>query len=127
MVKAGELGGVLEIVLNRLAEYQEKAQKLKNKIVAAMVYPVIVMFIAVGILVFLMIFIVPKFEKIFEEHARNAADLKIVSGTHRVRPRLQPLDSCPTCLRLHHVRRRRSVLFNRLGPHRGRPRDHRHA
>ena len=54
MVKAGELGGVLELVLNRLAEYQEKAQKLKNKIVAAMVYPVIVMFIAVGIMVFLL-------------------------------------------------------------------------
>ena len=65
MVKAGELGGVLEIVLNRLAEYQEKAQKLKNKIVSAMVYPVIVMFIAVGILVFLMIFIVPKFREMF--------------------------------------------------------------
>jgi type IV pilus assembly protein PilC len=65
MVKAGELGGVLEIVLNRLAEYQEKAQKLKNKIVSAMVYPVIVMFIAVGILVFLMIFIVPKFKEMF--------------------------------------------------------------
>jgi type IV pilus assembly protein PilC len=67
MVKAGELGGVLEIVLNRLAEYQEKAQKLKNKIVSAMVYPVIVMFIAVAILVFLMIFIVPKFEQMFVE------------------------------------------------------------
>jgi len=53
MVKAGELGGVLEVVLTRLAEYQEKAQKLKNKIVSAMVYPVIVMFIAVAILVFL--------------------------------------------------------------------------
>ncbi|MFN9026571.1 MAG: type II secretion system F family protein, partial [Akkermansiaceae bacterium] len=39
MVKAGELGGVLEVVLNRLAEYQEKAHKLKNKIVSAMVYP----------------------------------------------------------------------------------------
>jgi type IV pilus assembly protein PilC len=65
MVKAGELGGVLEIVLNRLAEYQEKAQKLKNKIVSAMVYPVIVMFIAVGILVFLMIVIVPKFREMF--------------------------------------------------------------
>ena len=65
MVKAGELGGVLEIVLNRLAEYQEKAQKLKNKIVSAMVYPVIVMFIAVAILVFLMIFIVPKFKEMF--------------------------------------------------------------
>jgi type IV pilus assembly protein PilC len=67
MVKAGELGGVLELVLNRLAEYQEKAQKLKNKIVAAMVYPVIVMVIAVGIMVFLMTVIVPKFEKIFED------------------------------------------------------------
>lgn len=67
MVKAGELGGVLEIVLNRLAEYQEKAQKLKNKIVAAMVYPIIVMFIAMAIMVFLMLVIVPRFEKIFED------------------------------------------------------------
>jgi len=65
MVKAGELGGVLEIVLTRLAEYQEKAQKLKSKIVSAMVYPVIVLFIAVTILVFLMIFIVPKFREMF--------------------------------------------------------------
>jgi len=48
MVKAGELGGVLEVVLNRLAEYQEKAQKLENKVVAAMVYPIIVMIIAVA-------------------------------------------------------------------------------
>ena len=60
MVKAGELGGVLEVVLTRLAEYQEKAHKLKNKIVAAMVYPVIVMFIAVSILTFLMLFIVDR-------------------------------------------------------------------
>lgn len=67
MVKAGELGGVLEIVLERLAEYQEKAQKLKNRIVAAMVYPVIVIVIAMAILVFLMAFIVPKFETIFDE------------------------------------------------------------
>lgn len=67
MVKAGELGGVLEVVLNRLAEYQEKAQKLKNKIMAAMIYPIVVMFIALAILIFLMLVIVPKFEKIFEE------------------------------------------------------------
>lgn len=67
MVKAGELGGVLELVLNRLAEYQEKAQKLKNKIVAAMVYPMIVMCIAAGIMVFLMMVIVPRFETIFED------------------------------------------------------------
>jgi type IV pilus assembly protein PilC len=61
------LGGVLELVLIRLAEYQEKAQKLKNRIVAAMVYPIIVIVIAVGILVFLMAVIVPRFEKIFAE------------------------------------------------------------
>jgi type IV pilus assembly protein PilC len=76
MVKAGELGGVLEIVLNRLAEYQEKAQKLKNKIVSAMVYPVIVMFIAVAILVFLMIFIVPKFKEMF---ANTDSELPLIS------------------------------------------------
>ncbi|CAN5306275.1 type II secretion system F family protein [soil metagenome] len=67
MVKAGELGGVLELALIRLAEYQEKAQKLKNKIVAAMVYPVIVMVLAVAIVVFLMLVIVPRFEKIFDD------------------------------------------------------------
>ncbi len=76
MVKAGELGGVLELVLTRLAEYQEKAQKLKNKIVSAMVYPIIVMLIAVGILVFLMIFIVPKFKEMFDE---NEQELPMIS------------------------------------------------
>lgn len=72
MVKAGELGGVLELVLNRLAEYQEKAQKLKNKIVSAMVYPVIVIFIAVAIIIFLMSYIVPKFTQIFKEMLGDA-------------------------------------------------------
>ncbi len=72
MVKAGELGGVLELVLLRLAEYQEKAQKLKNKIVAAMVYPVIVMVIAVGIMAFLLTYIVPKFKAIFEQMLGSA-------------------------------------------------------
>ncbi len=67
MVKAGELGGVLEIVLTRLAEYMEKANKLKNKIVSAMVYPFIVMFIAVAILIFLMVVVVPQFKKMFED------------------------------------------------------------
>lgn len=67
MVKAGELGGVLELVLNRLAEFQEKAQKIKNKVVAAMFYPIIVLFIAVAIMAFLLVFIVPKFEQIFQD------------------------------------------------------------
>src|SRR3954465_14548733 len=67
MVKAGELGGVLEVVLTRLAEFQEKAQKIKNKVLAAMVYPIIVMFLAVGIMTFLLIFIVPRFQAIFHD------------------------------------------------------------
>jgi len=67
MVKAGELGGVLELVLLRLAEFQEKAQKIKNKVVAAMFYPIIVLVIAIVILAFLLVFIVPKFEAIFAD------------------------------------------------------------
>lgn len=67
MVKAGELGGVLDVVLTRLSEFQEKAQKVKNKVVAAMVYPIIVLFLAVAIMTFLLIFIVPKFEIIFHD------------------------------------------------------------
>jgi type IV pilus assembly protein PilC len=67
MVKAGEVGGVLELVLGRLAEFQEKAAKIKNKVVAAMVYPMIVMTMAISIMGFLLVFIVPKFEAIFHD------------------------------------------------------------
>src|SRR5438067_10662878 len=67
MIKAGEVGGVLELVLNRLSEFQEKAAKIKNKVIAAMVYPVIVMTMAIGILCFLLVFIVPRFEVIFHD------------------------------------------------------------
>ncbi len=67
MVRAGELGGVLELVLSRLAEFQEKAQKIKNKVLAAMVYPIIVMVLAIAIMCFLLVFIVPKFEQIFKD------------------------------------------------------------
>src|SRR5207247_11168148 len=71
MVKAGELGGVLEVVLNRLAEFQEKAAKIKNKVKGAMVYPVIVMGMAFAIMGFLLVFIVPKFEAIFHDMLGN--------------------------------------------------------
>ena len=67
MVRAGELGGVLEVVLTRLAEFQEKAQRIKNKVVAAMVYPIIVLVLALAIMTFLMLFIVPRFEAIFHD------------------------------------------------------------
>lgn len=67
MVKAGEIGGVLDVVLLRLAEFMEKAQKIKSKIVSAMVYPVVVLIMASAILTLLMIFIVPKFQDVFKD------------------------------------------------------------
>lgn len=73
MVKAGEIGGVLELVLKRLAEFMEKAEKIKGKVVAAMFYPVAVLVVAVAILGILMIFVIPKFEEIFDDMLEGAA------------------------------------------------------
>jgi type IV pilus assembly protein PilC len=67
MVKAGEAGGALEVILQRLADFKEKAQSLKRRITGAMVYPVAVISVAVGILSFIMVYIIPKFEKIFAD------------------------------------------------------------
>lgn len=67
MIRAGEAGGALEVILQRLAEFLEKAAALKRKIVGAMVYPSVVIFVAVAILTFIMVAIIPKFKKIFDE------------------------------------------------------------
>jgi len=66
MVKAGELGGVLEVVLKRLAEFSEKAQKIKGKVKAALFYPIAVLIVAVGIMILLMVFVVPRFQQVFD-------------------------------------------------------------
>jgi len=65
MVKAGEAGGALEVILQRLAEFKEKAQSLKRKITGAMIYPAAVITVAVVIVSFIMLFIIPKFKEIF--------------------------------------------------------------
>ncbi|MCS7064587.1 MAG: type II secretion system F family protein [Methylacidiphilales bacterium] len=67
MVRAGEVGGVLEVVLKRLAEFQEKAERIRGKILSATVYPVVVLAIAALIVGVLMVFVVPKFQQIFNE------------------------------------------------------------
>src|SRR6185295_9159459 len=67
MVRAGEAGGVLDEILERLADYREKAQRLQQKIVGALVYPAAVIFIAACSLSFIMIFIIPKFQQMFVE------------------------------------------------------------
>jgi type IV pilus assembly protein PilC len=66
MVKAGEAGGALEVILQRLAEFKERAQSLKKKVQGAMIYPCAVIFVAVAIVGFIMYYIIPKFKVIFE-------------------------------------------------------------
>src|SRR6516225_977830 len=83
MVKAGELGGVLEVVLNRLSEFMEKAQKIKGKVIAAMFYPVSVLIVATAILIILMVKVVPSFKSVFEgmlEGSQLPAFTRLVLG-----------------------------------------------
>jgi len=67
MIKAGEAGGALETILQRLAEFLESSEALKQKIKSAMMYPIFVLLFAIGIMVFIMINIVPAFQAIFDD------------------------------------------------------------
>ena len=67
MVKAGEAGGVLEVVLGRLAEFAEKSEKIKNKVKGAMIYPIVVLVAAIGITAFLLVTVIPKFKQVFAD------------------------------------------------------------
>ena len=73
MVKAGEAGGVLEVVLGRLAEFAEKSEKIKNKVKGAMIYPCVVLVAAVGITWFLLVAVIPKFQSVFNDMLGGAA------------------------------------------------------
>ena len=66
MVKAGEIGGVLDVTLRRLADFMEKSQKIKGKVKAAMYYPCAVLSVATIILTLLMTYVVPRFKEVFE-------------------------------------------------------------
>jgi Type II secretory pathway, component PulF len=73
MIRAGEAGGVLDVVLSRLAGFMEKALKTKKKVKSAMVYPIVVVGVAVSIVVMLMVVVVPKFQSIFDDMLEGAA------------------------------------------------------
>lgn len=73
MVRAGEAGGVLEVVLNRLARFMEKSERVKAKIRSAMVYPIIILVVTVVVLGLLMTYVVPKFEEIYADRLRGAS------------------------------------------------------
>lgn len=67
MVAAGETGGVLDLILSRVADFMEKAQKLKSRVKSAMVYPAVVLTAAFGILLALMKYVIPQFKSVLEE------------------------------------------------------------
>ena len=67
MIAAGEVGGVLDLILQRLAEFMEKAAKLKRRVVGALIYPAMVILVAAVIVLGIMVFIVPQFETIFDD------------------------------------------------------------
>lgn len=81
MAKAGEAGGVLDVVLDRLSTFQEKALKTTNKVKSAMVYPVVIMAVAIAIVVILMIFVVPQFQKIFADMLKGKARMPALTQT----------------------------------------------
>jgi type IV pilus assembly protein PilC len=86
MIKAGEAGGALEVILRRLAEFKERSESLKRKVRGALIYPIFVVTFAVGILVFIMIKIVPSFEKIFLEFGVDLppVTLALIAISHTV-------------------------------------------
>ena len=73
MVRAGEASGHLDLVLDRLARFMEKAQRLRGKLLSAMVYPIVVMALAFSILGFLMVFVVPRFQAIYANFLGGAS------------------------------------------------------
>jgi len=87
MVAAGEMGGVLDSVMARLAAYMEKAQRLKRKVKGAMTYPAIVLGISIGVLSIILIFVIPVFEKMFKEfgHALPAPTQMVIDVSNFVK------------------------------------------
>src|SRR5215470_656917 len=71
MVAAGEVGGILDSILHRLAGYMEKAMKLKAKIKSAMIYPATIVTVAIGVTAVLLVFVIPVFAELFESFGQS--------------------------------------------------------
>ena len=84
MIRAGEAGGLLDAVLDRQARFLEKSQQLRGKVKAAMVYPLVVMTVALTILVGLLVFVVPQFKKIFADLLKGAPLPSLTQGVLNV-------------------------------------------
>jgi type IV pilus assembly protein PilC len=79
MVKAGEAGGVLDTILTRLADFREKSQKLRSKVIGALIYPSAVITVAIGILAVIVTVVIPKFEVIFKDALNSRGRMPAVT------------------------------------------------
>jgi type IV pilus assembly protein PilC len=100
MIKAGEAGGALETILQRLADFLERAESLKRKVKGALIYPIIVVLVATLILTFIMLFIVPTFETMFEEFGLSlpAPTLLLIAMSNYIAGYWFLLIAMPLCL-----------------------------
>src|SRR5258708_17684742 len=76
MVRAGEAGGFLDVVLGQISDFRTREQDLKGKVKAALVYPIVLAFLAVGVLIFMLTFFIPRFSGIF---AQFGSDLPVLT------------------------------------------------
>lgn len=67
MVEAGETGGFLDVVLGQIADFQTRDKELRSKVVTAMIYPIVLFFLAIAVLIFLMVYFIPRFKTLFED------------------------------------------------------------
>lgn len=116
MIKAGEAGGALEVILQRLADFMERSESLKKKVKGAMIYPIVVILVACGILTFIMLKIVPVFEKMFREFDLDlpAATQLLVAMSQFVVGYWFLLPAFPVCVWLT-VKLARKFKHGRLG------------
>jgi type IV pilus assembly protein PilC len=78
MVEAGEAGGFLDVVLAQIAEFQSREQELRAKVMSAMIYPAVLLCLAVGVLVFLLVFFIPRFQTMFEDNNATLPAITLV-------------------------------------------------
>lgn len=84
MVRAGEKGGILDEILSRLADFSEKTQRIKARIKEALTYPIVVLFFAGAVMIFIMLVIVPRFEQIFTQFGQELPGVtKLLIATSR--------------------------------------------
>ncbi|MGB7324541.1 MAG: type II secretion system F family protein [Rubripirellula sp.] len=116
MIKAGEAGGALETILQRLADFLESAESLKRKVKGALIYPVIVVMVAASILTFIMLFIVPTFETMFEEFGLSlpAPTMLLIAMSNYIAGYWFLLIAMPVCL-LILVKLMRKFRHGRMG------------